>query len=105
MDWEAQSRQMATIYSNARVVLAATDAEDGRGGLLARNPSRERRGPFNITPKTGESFSVFVRSRLKHFSFRSPGAGLGIPLKHPLLKRAWAFQEELLATRIVHFTK
>lgn len=87
MDWEAQSRQMATIYSNARVVLAATDAEDGTGELLARNP-RPRKGPFTITSKTGESFSVFVRSRLRHLSFRSQGLGRNIPFEHPLLKRA-----------------
>jgi hypothetical protein len=105
MDWEVQSRQMATIYSNARVVLAATDAEHGRGGLLTRNPSRPTKGPFTITPKTGEPFNVFVRSRLRHLSFREQGLSRGLPLGHPLLKRAWAFQEELLATRIVHFTK
>lgn len=102
-DWEEQSAQMASVYSNAHVVLAATDAEDGAQGFLSRHPSRPAKGPFIAQLENGNFYNVYVRNIRRHFSFRLqyPGA----QLEHPLFKRAWAFQEELLASRIVHFTK
>jgi Heterokaryon incompatibility protein (HET) len=48
-DWEAESGHMANIYGNARIVLAATDAKDGRDGLLSRSPIQQRKDPFTMT--------------------------------------------------------
>lgn len=102
-DWEEQSAHMASVYSNAQVVLAATDAEDGTQGFLSRDPTRPVKGPFSMTSENGKTYNFYVRNVRRHFSFRLqyPGA----QLEHPLFRRAWAFQEELLASRIVHFTK
>jgi hypothetical protein len=59
-DWETQAAQMATVYSNARVVLAATDAKDGRGGLLFRSPYQPAKGPFTRMTGTGKFCNVYA---------------------------------------------
>ena len=57
-DWEVQSGQMASIYSNAQVVLAATDAENGTKGFLSRSLSWPMKGPFTMTTELGKTCSV-----------------------------------------------
>jgi hypothetical protein len=106
-DWETQAAQMATVYSNARVVLAATDAKDGRGGLLFRSPYQPAKGPFTRMTGTGKFCNVYAVVRAKmltHRDFRLQYDN-AIRQDYPLLRRAWTFQKELLATRIVHFTR
>lgn len=49
------------------------------------------------------STGVYVRNLLSHLEF-APDRGFVHPTKLPLASRAWAFQERLLSSRIVHFT-
>jgi len=101
-DWQIQSSQMASIYSKAQVVLAATDAKDGTDGLLFDHPSRPAKKIVKRT-RTGLEYNVYVRNVRRHFSFRLQYGGA--QLEYPLFQRAWAFQEQLLASRVIHFTK
>jgi len=111
-DWATESVTMASVYGGAHLVIAATCGKDGNDGLYPpRNPLRH----INLNvgehePSKGSSVSV----RLSIKSFR-PGDwnhqawqfGTWTPssdFELPLHKRAWTFQERLLAKRIVHFS-
>lgn len=117
-DWEIEAAKMASIYDGADLVLAATGSIDGDGGcLFPRNPYITISG----TGPTGEPFEIYGRETSEHSMFGWSGSleiskrswnpvsgvqGGEEELAHyPLLSRAWCFQERLLATRILHFTK
>ncbi|CAM1507525.1 Fc.00g071660.m01.CDS01 [Cosmosporella sp. VM-42] len=117
-DWEIEASKMASIYDGAELVLAATGSIDGDGGcLFSRQPYVSVTG----TSPNGSPFAVYARSASEHSMFgwsaspelakRSWNPISGVQggeaelLKFPLLSRAWCFQERLLATRILHFTK
>ncbi|KAL5317895.1 hypothetical protein ACEPPN_014995 [Leptodophora sp. 'Broadleaf-Isolate-01'] len=125
-DWRVESLKMADIYENAELVVSATGAKDGSEGLF-----RERK-PVQILASDDTQDSSTVReygSNHKVIYTHGPGEcnDKDCPIyicrdtaRHaqwdsldmiaqssgqfnPLLTRAWAFQEKLLATRIVHF--
>jgi hypothetical protein len=99
--------KMASIYSGAALVVAASSSVDGNGGCLFH-----RHKPLTIhgTDSSGDSFEIYGREIIDHsvwdwsshpYLLESAESG---PL-HPLTVRAWCFQERALATRVVHFTK
>ncbi|KAM0317022.1 hypothetical protein ACHAPQ_011156 [Fusarium lateritium] len=115
-DWEIEAAKMASIYNGADLVLSATGSADGAGGCLFK------REPFVTVAGTfpdGKPFEVYGRKMAKHSVFgweadpnmskgsANPitGTTLTDVLDHPLMTRAWCFQERLLATRILHYTK
>ncbi|KAL6407071.1 hypothetical protein AUP68_09897 [Ilyonectria robusta] len=117
-DWEIEAAKMASIYDGADLVLAATGSIDGDGGcLFPRTPYITIFG----TGPTGKPFETYGRETSDHGMFGWSGSpeiskrswnpvsgvqGGEEELAHyPLLSRAWCFQERLLATRILHFTK
>ncbi|KAF7558234.1 hypothetical protein G7Z17_g193 [Cylindrodendrum hubeiense] len=117
-DWEIEAAKMASIYDEADLVLAATGSIDGDGGcLFPRNPHITLSGTF----PTGEPFQIYGREISEHGMFgwsaspelakRAWNPISGVQggeeelAQYPLLSRAWCFQERLLATRILHFTK
>ncbi|KAK4442165.1 heterokaryon incompatibility protein-domain-containing protein [Podospora aff. communis PSN243] len=110
-DWAIESVTMASVYGGAHLVIAATCGKDGNDGLYPPpNPLRHIELPLAI----GESQSTSGSVRLSIKSFNpgdwnhqtwqfgtwTPSSDSGLPLH----KRAWTFQERLLAKRIVHFT-
>lgn len=91
-EWEQEAMNMGSIYENAYLVLAATAAWDGDGGCIFPRPTHEVTVSGHTIlarefPKTGHN--VFVNQD----QIRIP----------PLFTRGWAYQERLLATRILHF--
>ncbi|WXC56409.1 hypothetical protein SNK03_002346 [Fusarium graminearum] len=115
-DWEIEAAKMASIYNGAELVLSATGSVDGSGGcLFPREPYVTVSGTF----PDGKPFEVYGRKAAQHTAFgwntdRNVAKGSSNPLvgtiepdilNHPLLTRAWCFQERLLATRILHYTK
>ena len=112
-DWAVEAAKMASIYNGADLVLAATGSVDGDGGcLFDRTPYVTINGSW----PDGKPFEIYGRVSDPHSAF-GWGADLdlykgGSNTEHkdvypdlPLLARAWCFQERLLATRILHFTK
>ncbi|KAF4983467.1 hypothetical protein FZEAL_1196 [Fusarium zealandicum] len=115
-DWQIEAAKMASIYNGADLVLAATGSIDGDGGcLFPREPLVTVSGSF----PNGKPFEVYGRRTIRHGVFgwdtdpnaskgsSNPIAGtkMGEVQDHPLTTRAWCFQERLLATRILHYTK
>lgn len=103
-DWELESNKMASTYENAALILSATGSDDVNGGLLRPRASLAKNHQvFNInwSDSTGKSYKIYVRKRLHHSSIIPD---VTYPDRDsPLLSRAWAFQERLLAMRTLHF--
>ena len=100
-DWERQSSRMAAIYGNSFLTIAATSAADGNGGCLPTyNPQLHE---LSFYTPTGEQHTVFVRKHLAHRPYSDRyDEKIHNP---PLLKRAWTFQEHLLAPRVLQCTQ
>jgi len=100
IDWAEQASQMADIFSNAYLTIAASASRNGQEGLLNRRPAIRNLDAVH----NDKAFLVCVRDVIRH-EFDDTGYD---PFGHfstlPLRERAWCFQEELLSTRIIHFT-
>jgi hypothetical protein len=94
-DWAAEASRMASIYFEAWVVVAATQAGDSTSGFL-----RQRKEPLSIhVRKYGSTiFEVNARQIGNYDCEMRPEFG-----RYPLFQRAWCLQERLLACRIIHF--
>lgn len=98
-DWERESAQMAAVYSNSYLTLAAVKSPDTNGGLLSARTPRE----YFKLPRKGSSPDHYILATalaldldtIHYFHLRMR--------KEPLTKRAWGFQERILARRILHF--
>ena len=104
LDWEQESGQMASIYGGSYLTIAATFAADGNGGCFPTANASDLQ-PRKLVSQTlsGEQYTVFVRKHLVHnpYSDRYTEPS-DAP---PLLKRAWTFQEYLLAPRVLQCTQ
>lgn len=107
-DWQSESSKMATYYSNAYLVIAATQASDPTQGFLdaVGGSPKFHQGPsieIGQIRNPNSSISRIYKRRLDGFGCAERHH---VPLsKSPLNARAWALQENLLAKRIVHFTE
>ncbi|KAH7371306.1 heterokaryon incompatibility protein-domain-containing protein [Pyrenochaeta sp. MPI-SDFR-AT-0127] len=99
-DWQKQAAEMGNIYEGAYLTIAATRASDASKGFLWRRPGSA------YVSTTIPPFKVRVRPIIPHFgsAIQDSLAGYAGPNPHPLLARAWCFQERLLSIRILHFT-
>lgn len=112
-DWNAQSLQMATIYSNARITLFADCAKDDEAGFLYWRGSDEGKTitiPLSSPPNGGlidgwrehEPLTLHLRHGVKmavQFSENVDDTS-----KHAeLANRGWILQERVLSRRILHF--
>jgi hypothetical protein len=93
-DWQEQAAEMASVYQNASIVLAATDSSDSHEGLFRQIHRRVIELPYlPETPMSNTKGSILV---VQEF--------LPDIIEHsPLARRGWATQEWMLARRLVHF--
>ncbi|PGH01622.1 hypothetical protein AJ79_07870 [Helicocarpus griseus UAMH5409] len=102
-DWNVESANMAAVYTNGHLTIAATKSANGAGGLFASTPD------FEVANKTsdGEAYRLFFRERIDHHIDMEPfvhdESRNTTATYHPLLTRGWVYQERLLSTRILHF--
>lgn len=103
-DWQRESTQMYSVYSNAYVTFAALHAHDSHQGLFSQ------RSPDSLVPLLTLGF----RGKQYHVqAYSVPDERAIVELQvdhrnvgnryHPLLSRAWAFQERLVSPRILCF--
>jgi hypothetical protein len=95
-DWQREASRMAQVYGNADLVLAASSATDSYEGFL----NQERRHPG------GSVYFYDERDPAKSYCIKY---GLGPRYQMtldegPLAKRAWAFQEKMLARRYLCYS-
>jgi hypothetical protein len=99
-DWEAESREMMEIYSNAHLTIAATWGTGSDSGCHTTRvvnhievwppPTWPRPLPSSVATKP----RVYARLPIDH-------GGLSAL---PLLERGWVLQEQMLSRRVLHFT-
>ncbi|KAH6699007.1 heterokaryon incompatibility protein-domain-containing protein [Leptodontidium sp. MPI-SDFR-AT-0119] len=112
-DWEVESANMASVYSNSYLTIAATAASDSHHGLFVdrwthssaevglKLPVDALRVPTSVD---NPDESIFVRPwiHLAHDRFSDTENAQDHAEDAPLLTRAWAFQERLLPSRTLH---
>lgn len=89
---------MAQIYSNAYITILASNADDAAHGFLAHCSKYEApngRIPFRMAPK--RFGSITARNPASSSTFTKSN--------NPLSTRAWALQEQIMANRILAYTK
>ncbi|KAL0934595.1 heterokaryon incompatibility protein [Colletotrichum truncatum] len=98
-DWERESAQMAAVYSNSYLTLAAAKSDNANGGLLsARTPKTYVKLPCSSS-SNGDYILASALPLDKevihnyHVQMR----------EEPLTTRAWSLQERVLARRVLHF--
>jgi hypothetical protein len=99
-DWETESSKMGSIYQNSYITISATNSGDGSRRCLA-----ERRKPVKIPYENTakKEFALRARKVLDHHPKDNPDGGPARPIG-PLSHRAWALQETVLSTRVLHYT-
>ncbi|KIM94607.1 hypothetical protein OIDMADRAFT_72987, partial [Oidiodendron maius Zn] len=90
LDWQTESAKMCTIYQDALLTISA--GLSGHGG-----------GSFFSIPHTTSGIFVRERRALQHYQFSSDFL-IPLPSNH-IARRAWVFQERLLSTRVLNFTR
>jgi hypothetical protein len=90
-DWEEQAAQMGQIYSNSYITILAASSPSGLVPFLT---SRETTVCEGVNLRFGKDHYVGVRK-----------IGGTDHSDQPLHCRGWAFQEEILSTSIIRFTR
>jgi hypothetical protein len=96
LDWLNQAAQMAEIYQNSYITLAATASLDNESGCFWHHDNSYER----IFQAEAGQFSV--RRTLKHWIDYGPRILRQI---FRCSLRQWVFQERLLAPRVLHFSQ
>ena len=96
-DWRQEAAQMADVYANAFLTIAATHAKDGSSGLFSRIPSRFQ-SALIPTLKETHFRRTWIHPQEADLTYDSTPAK-----ETPLLTRAWVFQERQLSPRVLYF--
>ncbi|KAE9364539.1 HET-domain-containing protein [Stipitochalara longipes BDJ] len=104
-EWEEESQKMGHIYSNAKIVLAATRSGNVHDGMFTKRSatplSRDIEAPGGLMrARRNLNHEIIISCRTKSDYWWEKY----IKTSFPLLSRGWGFQERMLSTRIVHFT-
>src|SRR6266536_2403511 len=105
-DWETQAGQMAQIYGNSYLTIAAVSGYKAEDGLF-RKSNEAGLSPLCVPkishdhPNNGRD--IFVRIEPLHNSLVLNKFDSKRPC--PLLSRGWVFQEHMLPTRVLQFVE
>lgn len=125
-DWRMKASKMGNIYQNAYLVIAADLAVSCDNGIYGRRERHslaididlsnskqshvkqqifvEKGSSMDYTSQQPEPNEWHTGSILRHSVLESNSRTLNKRWTNPTLRRAWCFQERMLATRIIHFT-
>ncbi|KAH4952541.1 hypothetical protein HBI59_153030 [Parastagonospora nodorum] len=93
-DWDSESGRMATVYSNAHLVVAASSASDSSEGFISSPCHNPALPVATMRNDDGSLSTIHVRS--EYASHQELG---------PLDSRGWALQERALSRRLVDFRR
>ncbi|KAI1093453.1 heterokaryon incompatibility protein-domain-containing protein [Rostrohypoxylon terebratum] len=97
-DWETESKQMFNIYRHSALTLAAVWGEDSNSGLFSTAKNLKAVLLANLY-LNGQCWPLYMQqSHEPHFTWRSGE-------HEALFTRAWAYQERLIAPRVLYFRK
>ncbi|KAF2181539.1 hypothetical protein K469DRAFT_519114, partial [Zopfia rhizophila CBS 207.26] len=98
-EWKKEHLKMADIYTNAKLVLAANNADGLEKGFLNRKL-------ITACSEEGSLQSNVTQAQKQHCQQHSgtPMCSSPLSLNEPLNKRAWSLSEVIFANRIIHFT-
>ncbi|KAK0666943.1 heterokaryon incompatibility protein-domain-containing protein [Cercophora samala] len=113
-DWAVEASKMTTVYSDAFFVVAASGAADGDGGCFLGSRAASSEGVLSIEcsgQQGGKSTAYARRTRRSYADSRRMTRaaqslhGWMTGIGQPLETRAWTYQEEKLARRILYYTQ
>ncbi|KAH9207550.1 heterokaryon incompatibility protein-domain-containing protein, partial [Leptodontidium sp. 2 PMI_412] len=93
VDFDQESRRMASVYEHSFLTIAATGARDGTGGLFIRSP-KESYVEVPCDPEDSTLGYMYLGPQKEPEETIFGG---------PLNKRGWVLQENIFARRTVHF--
>lgn len=86
-DWKRECGNMANIYRNSYVTIAAASAKSANGGCFS-------------SPDPGVAIGPVMMRKVPHFPYTPVPEDSA---DFPILTRAWTFQELLLSHRVIYF--
>jgi hypothetical protein len=103
-EWEFECTKMGDVYGGAYLVIAASMAENSSVGCYKGRESHLIK--FSLSSRDTDTVDLYVKEKVDHKIWRNdePSWQDWQVSKLPLLSRAWAFQERLLAIRTIHYT-
>ncbi|KAI1147314.1 HET-domain-containing protein [Nemania diffusa] len=101
-DWQIESSRMADIYQNSYLTLAATSSNSDSSGFLPTEAVTAFDTSWDALDANAKAYQLRVRHVLQHWEVPQTTLLRG---SYPLLLRGWAFQERILAPRVLHFCK
>jgi hypothetical protein len=96
-DWKKESAQMASIYQNSMITIAATASNGADSGLFHDNPMVADKELATLTSNPDHK-GIFIAS-----NGRAKNMYHGFEGSPELLTRGWIMQERLLRPRVLHF--
>jgi hypothetical protein len=102
-EWHKEASQMARVYGNSHINIAATSSMDAEGGLFKQRDPIILNGCRGIFPKVQNTSQVQASRSQEHICMVR-AAWLHQVERGTLNERGWVFQERLLAPRTIHFT-
>ncbi|PWI63995.1 hypothetical protein PCL_00829 [Purpureocillium lilacinum] len=114
-DWQIEASRMASVYRNSWLTVSATSSPSSSSGCYRRDRSVDVKG---VEPDENDPLAVLFPAAMKlrkelrlnlRFNIQHPNLGherftsVRANEPFPLLGRAWAYQERLLAPRVLHF--
>jgi hypothetical protein len=104
-DWAAESSQMARIYTNAWLTIAADQTSECTGGILGERQAEDLTStPIRLSSCPCNRCTVYVRRwRRRVYPSANHSANPQTPTSG-LNTRGWVLQERLMSPRILHFT-
>lgn len=102
-DWIREGSNMANIFENSFLTLAASTATDDSGQFFVQmNPESSKVVELTGSTADGMAYNIYARRPTYHY-LDDDCPGNHTTANAPLLTRAWVFQERLLAPRVLHF--
>jgi hypothetical protein len=99
-DWEVESSKMGEYFRNAHITIAASAASDAQVGILSARQEITQSVQDEYELVDGTICNIVIQERRRSSKeLESLVHDFG-----PLSKRGWAFQENVLSTRTVHYT-